>query len=497
MTITTATTPNANTAVKSATQSLLKSLDTGSGVDTSTLVTSLVEAQYAARTARLTARSEALTSQISGIATIKSAISGFAGALDSLAKGGSLATAPVSGDATVFTATATPGAKLSALSSTITVERLAAGQTAVTRGVTGAAVPTTRTTVLGSGSFTLQLGTATYADGAMSAFEASIKPNTSISFDLTDASVDSIAAAINQEAASLGITASVVTDADGTAYLSLRGATGADKAFTLGVTGDAALNQFAVGPGADTRIAATAQNARLSVDGVTVERPTNSIDDLIAGVKLQLTGASTKPVSLSAAKPSASLTQAMTDVIETYNTVIAIITEQTDPVTGSLRGDPAAAALLRSLRALTLTPINVGGAPGEPKTLAELGVRTARDGTLSVDAATLSAALARNPDAVEAMFASSVASTTGLPAILKAISAAATSTTSGLGVSATRYTAQQEDIADEQAKIVVQSEAMNTRLTQQFSSMNSRVAAYKSIQTFLTNQIAAWNRSDD
>jgi flagellar hook-associated protein 2 len=33
-------------------------------------------------------------------------------------------------------------------------------------------------------------------------------------------------------------------------------------------------------------------------------------------------------------------------------------------------------------------------------------------------------------------------------------------------------------------------------MTKQFAGMDARVAAYKSTQTFLTNQIAAWNKSD-
>ena len=40
------------------------------------------------------------------------------------------------------------------------------------------------------------------------------------------------------------------------------------------------------------------------------------------------------------------------------------------------------------------------------------------------------------------------------------------------------------------------SDAMTTRLTQQFSSMNSKVSAYKSTQTFLENQIKAWNANN-
>ena len=37
---------------------------------------------------------------------------------------------------------------------------------------------------------------------------------------------------------------------------------------------------------------------------------------------------------------------------------------------------------------------------------------------------------------------------------------------------------------------------MRTQLTAQFAAMDARVAAYKSTQSFLTNQIAAWNKSN-
>ena len=35
---------------------------------------------------------------------------------------------------------------------------------------------------------------------------------------------------------------------------------------------------------------------------------------------------------------------------------------------------------------------------------------------------------------------------------------------------------------------------MKTRLTQQFASMDAKVAAYKSTMTFLENQVDAWNK---
>ena len=46
-------------------------------------------------------------------------------------------------------------------------------------------------------------------------------------------------------------------------------------------------------------------------------------------------------------------------------------------------------------------------------------------------------------------------------------------------------------------KVADQRERMTTRMTQQFSSMNARVAAYKSTMTFMENQIKAWTNGNN
>jgi len=485
------TTTAGTSAVQSATKSLLTSLGTGSGVDTAGLVTSLVEAQFAARTAQLNATAEKLTAQISGVSTIRSNLTGFANALDSLAKGGTLQTQPKSSAAAVATATSTGSGVAPTLASTIRVDRLATAQGTASAKVVAGGTAATRSTVIGSGSFTLQLGTATYAtaDGTttMSDFAPAGGAGTAVTFNLTDATVDTVAAAINREAKSLGITASVVTGANGEAFLSLKGATGTASAFTLATSGDAGLQQFDIGEG--SAVTTRAQNAQLTVDGVAVERATNSVADLVAGVKLELTGVGS--TNLSAARPADALAQAVEDVVATYNEVLAAVEAQTNAKTGKLFGDPAAMGLVTRLKTLTLSVIDPAAADG-PKTLAELGVRTARDGTLSVDKAQLSQVIAAQPDAVERMFRSSTASANGLAGRLQAIATSA----GGLGAATERYTRAQVEVADARDKLSREGEAMTTRLTQQFSAMNARVSAYKSVQTFLTNQIAAWNKSD-
>jgi flagellar hook-associated protein 2 len=209
---------------------------------------------------------------------------------------------------------------------------------------------------------------------------------TPIDIDITSAnsSLQGIADAINAKKA--GVTASILTDADGS-RLVLKGATGAAQAFTLNATEDsgtpglAALN---IGVGADGHHdQLTAQDAIVAVDGVAVKRPTNSIDDLIPGVKLDLVSAvpGTK-VSLGTVAPTDSLNQAVGDFVDAYNQLYSMLQTATDAVTGPLKTDSAAKALMRSMSQLTVKDMTPGAATTEPHTLAALGVATNRDGSL-------------------------------------------------------------------------------------------------------------------
>ncbi|PMZ80261.1 flagellar cap protein FliD N-terminal domain-containing protein, partial [Pseudomonas sp. FW306-2-11AD] len=67
-----------------ATQSILTSLGAGSGVDTASLVASLVQAQFAAKNASLTKQENTLTAQISSVAKVQSGITSFASGLKTL-----------------------------------------------------------------------------------------------------------------------------------------------------------------------------------------------------------------------------------------------------------------------------------------------------------------------------------------------------------------------------------------------------------------------------
>ena len=495
MTTTTSSTSTASTTNSSSStsstfngSSIVQSLGAGSGIDTAALVDSLVQASFAAKNATLKTKEDTLTTQISSIAQLQSDITGFASSLDSLVKGGTLDAQPTSTNGSVLTATALAGAKLANLSATVEVDRLATAQSAIST-----ATFASRTATVGTGTLTITLGSATVANGTMSAFTAGSAAAIKVTIDSSNNTLDGIAKAINL--AKAGVTASVITDVDGTARLSIKGTTGSANAFT--VAGDSVeLQQFDVGTGASgTSITSAAGNAQLKLDGVAVERASNTVSDLIDGVQLNLASASVgNPVTLGSTQPTAAIKQAMSDFVTTYNQIQTELKTQLDPITGPLKNDTATNALWQSLRGLTLLPMLRGQPTGTPTTLAELGVATNRDGSLSLDTAQLSTAMTNYPDAVEAMFSTGVLSSgDGLNAAFQSISLGAQSSLYGLAASTKTYTASKATVTDAETQATTDAATMKTRLTQQFAAMDSKVAAYKSTQTFLTAQIAAWN----
>ncbi|WP_431469306.1 flagellar filament capping protein FliD [Sphingosinithalassobacter sp. LHW66-3] len=467
-----------------AVESIAKTLGTGSGIDITALVSQLVDAQFQAKTATLEKKSEALTAQISSASQLKSSISGFSTALTALAKSGSLSTQPTSSNASLVTVAAQPGAQIGTLDARLEVRRLAAAQVASTAPIADA------TAAVGMGTLTLTFGTATVADGAMSAFDPGAT-SIDIAIGEADSSLEGIMKAIN--AANAGVTASILTDPDG-ARLVLKGTTGAAKAFTLSATetpGAEGLSALAIGVGASgTTIGSAAADAEIAVDGIAVKRSGNGLSDLIPGVRIDLVSAQPGTiVRIGSTSPTEALRQAVADVVDTYNELLSIVQAEVDPVAGSLRSDMAARTLAQSLARLTLAPLVPGAGTDAPTTLAALGVATNRDGTLRIDADRLGAALTTHPEAVEAMFRAE----SGLPAALAAISTAAASTATGLGASEARYTEAAGNLEEDRSEALAAAEALRARMTQQFARMDSKVAAYKSTQSFLQQQIDAWN----
>lgn len=466
--------------------SIAVTLGAGSGIDTKALVSSLVDAQFAAKTKSLTARKETLTAQISALSQLRSGLTGFSTALTSLVSGGTLSTQPVSADKSVLGVSLLPGANISGLSANVEVRQLATSQVVTSGSVADKAA------AFGKGTLTISLGTVAYTNNVPTGLTAKAGA-TPVTVTIGDAqnSLTGIASAIN--AAQAGVTATVITDSTGS-RLSIKGATGAEQGFTISVAEDGGapgLSALAFNSSSQPMaLTGKSQDAKVALDGVEVLRPSNSFADLIPGVKLDLVRASPgQIVPLTTSRPTEALAQAVNDFVATYNELVSVVKTETALGTGSLRSDGGVREMMRQLRELTGRNLHANGNAGDPATLAELGISTNRDGTLTVNAATLQSAIGNAGPAVERIL------TVGLPSALREVSLGLTAPSGSLSASQTGYTRQQASIAKEQEKIESDSATLRERLTKQYAGMDARVSAYKATQSFLDQQIKTWTRS--
>jgi flagellar hook-associated protein 2 len=369
------------------TSSIGYSLGIGSGLDIKALVDSLAAASRAPKEALIAKREQSNAAQLSTLAEVGAAIDFFASALSSLIAGGSLQSQPSLSDSSLFGASAVPGARLGGLSASLEVLQLAQAQTLASAPLAS------RTAPVGQGALTLSTSTGSFT----------------VTIGEDNDSLEGLARAIND--ARSGVTASILTEA-GSARLVLKGATGESQAFTLSVAEgtDSWLERFAFDPGATGGMVRSqvAQDALLRVDGIDARRSSNSFSDLIPGVQFDLKRAAPGTVvTLGVTRPTAAIEQGMRDFVDAYNELAGLIARATAAGVGGkeggpLRGDVGVREMQRQLSQLTSTVLASDGTG--PRTLAEIGVRTNRDGTLSLDAVQLKARLAEDPDGVEALF---------------------------------------------------------------------------------------------
>src|SRR6476661_351512 len=240
------------------TTSIGSALGAGSGLDIQALVNQLSDAAKAPKAALITSRETANQAKVSGLAQVSSAIDNFASALGSLVAGGTLFSQPSVSDPSVFTASAVAGARLGGLSASVEVERLAQAQTSVSQYD---AALMSGTDPVGEGVLTISVGGGAGLD---------------VTIDATNNNLNGLAKAIN--ARNAGVTASVVTDANG-ARLVVKGRTGGANAFTLSVPGGttSGLERFA----SDAMTTPLdAHDALVKLDGVELSRASNSFSDV-------------------------------------------------------------------------------------------------------------------------------------------------------------------------------------------------------------------------
>jgi flagellar hook-associated protein 2 len=471
----------------------------GSGLDVKSIVTQLVALEKQPITL-LQTKGSTLQTKLSAYSQIKSSLASLDDASTALMDSTTWnARTFASNNAAAITGSATSSALASSFS--VQVTDLAQVQSLKSN-------PVAAKTALGSdGRLDIQVGQWTG-----NSFNGGTNANISVSVVITDTLSD-IASKINN--AGGGVSAVVVTSG-GQDRLLIRGNTTGDAAgfqiraydaasaeVTDGATGVGKLayayNAGATSPGfygmSQTQ---AAQNSAITIDGIAVSSATNTVSDAVPGVTLNLlsTTATAAQVTVGLDKD---VIKAKLEAFRTaYNDIRTKLAEYVkyDPgskTSGPLQGDSTAVGIQSMLRDLAAATGPTGSTIGR---MSNLGMEMQRDGTLTSNTTKLDAAL-QNPSNVQTFltYSSGTSSTDGIARRLRDFARGANSVDGNV---TGRNTALQAAISrntkeiDSMTARVARTEAS---LYKQYSRLDANLGTLTSLGTFVTQQIAQWNKT--
>lgn len=370
-------------SISSALSSLLGSSSSSNGIDISSIlqaltgsstsgldVTTAVTASVTAAEAPETAWSNQLTtlenqvSALQGIQTDVQNLDNDVQQLNSIT--GPLASNTVtSSNSGVATASAASGTALG--SHVVTVNNLATTATWTSGEFASSS------TALPAGTFTITTGSG------------ATPITTNGSETLTD-----VANQINGD--NLGVTASVITDANGARLAIDANSSGAASNFTI--TGSASFGFTQP---------VTGTNASLTVDGVPISSASNTVSGALPGVTINLLGASAgAQVTLNIQPDTSSASTAINQFVTDYNKVMSDINAQFDD-TSSGQGPLAQDSNMINLQNAVEQSLSFLGT-GSSVNLSDLGISFNKDGSLAVDSSTLQNTLQNNFAGVQTFF---------------------------------------------------------------------------------------------
>ena len=330
----------------------------------------------------------------------------------------------------------------------------------------------------------------------------------------TAATLSGLSSAINS--ANLGVTASVLTNADGTQRLSL--VSGTDGAAGQITIADATSNPTSPTTLADSTTAdknaglglATIQNgidATINVDGVTLTSASNTVTNAIPGVTFQLlstgntsSGSAPETVQVIIANDTSSIETAINTFVTDYNTTIKAINAQEGKDSSGNPEPLYGTSVLSQLQQGLLSAVSSSFGSNTINSLISLGItaNASADGTISLDADTLSSALNSNFDQVVSLFQDTGSFGSAFTGTLDGLG---NSSTSGGAISlalsedSSQESTLNDNVTKQEALIATQKAALTTELNsanqilqaipqmiQQVNEMYSAITGYNSNQ---------------
>jgi len=442
---------------------LVSSIGQGTGLNITDMVSALVSADTAAKKAQITRQTSNNTAMISGVGSLRSALTAFQDAMkklnDSTAPSFNAYSAKSANESVVKVT-----AKNTAVAGTydIMVNKLATGSKVASQSFSGGS-----TSAISAGELTVSQG------------------GNSWKVDIASGStLESVRDQINKELGVQGVSANIVNGEGGARLVLSSTTTGAGS--DLSLTGIAELEidgttQMTAAGGAGY-ISGLAQDAELTIDGLKVTSAKNSIDNAISGMTLELTGTtpagSTTGTSVTVAADNTGLQKSIQSFVDAYNTLQNAITSLTSTskdssdnlVLGPLTNDPTTRSLVNDIRKV----LSEVGAGSQLTTLSQLGINTTKDGTLEFNSTKFTSAMSDKKlgSEVQELF-------TGTNGIFERMNKAIDPYNSTNGSLATRKASLDKvakNLADQQLALDRRTESLTESLTKKFVAMDTAVA---------------------
>jgi flagellar hook-associated protein 2 len=224
----------------------------------------------------------------------------------------------------------------------------------------------------------------------------------SVDLDVTD-TLDEVIGKIND--AGLAVAASLLDTNTGGSPLRL-----VLSSDISGLAGDLIVDTGGIDLGFNELTAA--RNAKVFIGegagGVLVESTSNVIDNIVAGVEIELQSASDSPVTVNVTRDETGIVDSVQAFVDGFNGVIEVINQydsydSESEIRGPLLGDPTVAKIKQDLyRILQQRAV---GVDTQFNFLAEVGIRIAGEGQIEFDKGRFEEAYADDPEAVENLFA--------------------------------------------------------------------------------------------
>jgi flagellar hook-associated protein 2 len=449
-----------------------------SGMDTTSLITQLIQAEAAPQTA-LKARLSATQSAASAYRTVNTTFLAITAAAEALTSSALTTSRKATSSNTAVTASAAPTA-ITGSSLTFTVTALATTQTIVSK--TQWASPTTDVRTVEPAwpieildSLGASKGTVDVAPGAT----------------LADA-----VTAIND--ADLGVRAAILKVGDSYRLQLTSETGGAAGGFVV-----KSATEDAVTAGSGFVQTSPGQDATLDLGGgLTATSSTNTFADLLAGVSVTVSKVDATPATLTVSTDTDGVTGKVQTLVDAVNAALAEVKRATSNSTGStatLKGDSSLTRLAGRLLDA------VSAAVGADGSAARVGFQLTKDGKITFDKAKFTTALKDDPALASRMVSGTpaslgadgvvgggddVAAVTGIAGRLLAVSKAASDATTGSIVALAN--GKDSLVKDYQNRIAAWDLRLVKRketLTRQFTAMETALSSLKNQSTWLAGQI--------